>query len=113
MENLFSYGTLQLAQVQQEVFGRTLEMQPDALVGYKKEKIKIRVESVINLSGEEEHVIISYSGNDSDIIEGVVLSVAEEELKHADEYETDDYKRVEVRLLSGKSSWVYVKNDKK
>jgi gamma-glutamylcyclotransferase (GGCT)/AIG2-like uncharacterized protein YtfP len=113
MENLFSYGTLQLAQVQQEVFGRTLEMQPDALVGYKKEKIKIRVESVINLSGEEEHVIISYSGNDSDIIEGVVLSVAEEELKHADEYETDDYTRVEVRLLSGKSSWVYVKNDKK
>jgi gamma-glutamylcyclotransferase (GGCT)/AIG2-like uncharacterized protein YtfP len=113
MENLFSYGTLQLAQAQQEVFGRTMQMNPDALVGYKKEKIKIRVESVINLSGEEEHVIISYSGNDSDIIEGVVLSVAEEELKHADEYETDDYTRVEVRLLSGKSSWVYVKNDKK
>ena len=113
MENLFSYGTLQLAQVQQEVFGRTMQMNPDALVGYKKEKIKIRVESVINLSGEEEHVIISYSGNDSDIIEGVVLSVAEEELKHADEYETDDYTRVTVRLLSGKSSWVYVKNDKK
>ena len=40
-------------------------MEPDALVGYKKGKIKIRVESVVNLSGEEEHVITSYSGNDS------------------------------------------------
>jgi gamma-glutamylcyclotransferase (GGCT)/AIG2-like uncharacterized protein YtfP len=112
MENLFSYGTLQLEQVQLELFGKTLKMEPDALVGYKKEKIKIKVDAVVNLSGEEEHVIISYSGNDSDVIEGAVLSITKDELEHADEYETADYKRIEVVLKSGKSAWVYVKNDK-
>lgn len=108
MENLFSYGTLQLKQVQLELFGRTFTMEPDALICYKKEKIKIKVESVVNLSGEEEHVIISYSGNDSDVIEGTVLSVTSDELQRADEYETDDYKRISVTLRSGKKAWVYV-----
>jgi gamma-glutamylcyclotransferase (GGCT)/AIG2-like uncharacterized protein YtfP len=112
MENLFSYGTLQMERVQLELFRRTLKMEPDALVGYKKEKIKIKVESVVNLNGEEEHVIISYTGNDTDIIEGAVLSVTQDELEHADDYETHDYKRINVLLRSGKPAWVYVKNDK-
>lgn len=112
MENLFSYGTLQLANVQQELFGRLVHTVPDALGGYKKAKIKIRVEYVTGFR-EEEHVIISYSGNELDIVDGIVLSITEKELKEADEYETDDYKRIEVTLRSGKSAWVYVKNDKK
>jgi gamma-glutamylcyclotransferase (GGCT)/AIG2-like uncharacterized protein YtfP len=112
MENLFSYGTLQLERVQLELFGRTLKAEHDALIGYKKEKIKIKVESVVNLSGEEEHVVISYTGNGSDVVEGAVLSVAHDELAKADEYETDDYKRTKVTLRSGKSAWVYIKNRK-
>lgn len=112
MENLFSYGTLQLVQVQLELFGRKVELMPDALVGFKKEKITIKDETVVGLSGEEEHVIISYSGNNSDVIEGAVLSVTQDELERADDYETDDYKRISVTLRSGKYSWVYVKNDK-
>jgi hypothetical protein len=111
VENLFSYGTLQLQQVQLELFGRTLKMEPDALTGYKKEMIKIKVESGVNLSGEEEHVIISYTGNESDVIEGSVLSLTKDELEQADEYETDDYKRIRVTLKSGRQSWVYVKNN--
>jgi gamma-glutamylcyclotransferase (GGCT)/AIG2-like uncharacterized protein YtfP len=111
MENLFSYGTLQLEQVQLELFGRTLESEQDALVGYKKEMIGIKVESVVHLSGEEEHVIISYSGNDSDIIKGAVLSITTEELNRADDYETNDYKRIKVTLQSGRAAWVYVKNE--
>lgn len=112
MENLFSYGTLQLEQVQLELFGRTIFTQADVLMGYKKEMIKIKVESVVKLSGEEEHVVIIYTGRNSDVIEGVILSVTQDELLRADEYETNDYKRVEVTLQSGKSAWVYVKNDK-
>jgi hypothetical protein len=73
MENLFSYGTLQLKQVQLELFGRTLKMESDALIGFKKDKITIKDKTVVGLSGEEEHVIISYSGNDSDVIEGAVF----------------------------------------
>jgi hypothetical protein len=111
MEKLFSYGTLQLTRVQLELFGRTLKMEPDVLIGYKKERIKIKLDTVVNVSGEEEHVIISYTGNDSDMVEGMVLSLAPGELKHTDDYETNDYKRVEVVLRSGRSSWVYVKSD--
>jgi gamma-glutamylcyclotransferase (GGCT)/AIG2-like uncharacterized protein YtfP len=112
MENLFSYGTLQLKQVQQELFGRTVPTSPDVLSGYKKETIKIKVESVVSLSGEEEHVIISYTGNSLDIIEGVILSITQDELNEADKYETNDYKRINVHLQSGKTAWVYVKTNK-
>ena len=107
MEHLFSYGTLQSEKVQLEIFGRTLQGYPDVVRGYKKETIKISV----NLSGIEDHVIISYTGNDSDIVEGIVLLLTADELLHADVYETEDYKRVKVTLQSGKRAWVYVKNE--
>ena len=113
MENLFSYGTLQLERVQLETFGRTLKGYPDLLMGYRRETIRIKVESVINLSGIEEHTIISYTGNSSDIVEGVVLCITEDELMRADDYETEDYKRIRVKLKSGKEAWVYVKDDSK
>ena len=112
MENLFSYGTLQLPRVQLELFGRILKLDADTLIGFKKEKIKIKAKSTVNGITEEEHVIISYSGNAVDIIEGAVLSITLFELERADEYETDDYKRISATLQSGRSSWVYVKNDK-
>jgi hypothetical protein len=86
-------------------------MQPDALVGYKKERIKIKVEMAVDLSREEEDVVISYSGNDSEVVDDVVLSVTQE-LEKADDYETEDYKRINATLRSGKSAWVYVKDDK-
>ena len=111
MEKLFSYGTLQLRKVQLELFGRTLQGYADSLIGYKNEKIRIQVDSVINLSGIEEHVIISYTGNNSDVIEGMLLLVTRDELQTADAYETEDYKRIEVALKSGKTSWVYIKNE--
>lgn len=109
MENLFSYGTLQLPNVQLKLFGRLVEMTPDALVGYKKEMIRIKIDSVINSSGLEEHLIIDYTGNEADVVDGVVLSISSEELQHADEYETEDYKRIAVTMKSGKTAWVYVK----
>ena len=42
------YGTLQLSKIQQEIFNRLLEGQEDVLVGYKKELIRISVDSAIN-----------------------------------------------------------------
>ena len=109
MENLFSYGTLQLSKIQEQLFNRLLEGQEDVLVGYKKELIRISVDPTINSSGSEEHSIISYTGNSSDLIEGVVYAVTNDELRRADDYETADYKRVLVTLKSGRTSWVYIK----
>ena len=41
MEQLFTYGTLQLEEVQLETFGRRLEGRPDDLIGYRLVKITI------------------------------------------------------------------------
>lgn len=113
MENLFSYGTLQLESVQQSTFHRLLEGQPDSLAGYKILHIEIKDPEVISASGPTHHLIISHTGNDRDIVEGVVFKVTHEEFILADEYEAEDYKRIQVRLASGKQSWVYVNvNDK-
>jgi gamma-glutamylcyclotransferase (GGCT)/AIG2-like uncharacterized protein YtfP len=109
MENVFSYGTLQLEKVQLEIFGRRLLGHPDALIGYKKETIKIKVNSVVDLSGIEEHAVVVHTGNSADVIEGVVLKITPEELEHADAYETDDYQRTKLTLLSGQQAWVYIK----
>jgi gamma-glutamylcyclotransferase (GGCT)/AIG2-like uncharacterized protein YtfP len=108
MENLFSYGTLQLESVQLSTFHRTLEGSPDVLAGYKVSHIEITDPEVVAASGLTHHLMISFTGKESDIIQGVVLKVTTEELAQADEYEASDYKRVSVILKSGRRSWVYV-----
>jgi hypothetical protein len=39
------------------------------------------------------------------------FSITHAELLRADAYEADDYKRVEVRLKSGRQAWVYIRKD--
>lgn len=111
MENLFSYGTLQLATVQQDTFGRLLEGYTDSLIGFSITYITITDEAVLASSGQKEHPIISYTGNTTDAIKGMVFEITEQELLQADMYEVADYKRIAVTLTSGKSAWVYVSKD--
>ena len=84
-QKLFSYGTLQLKNVQKETFGRNLLGKKDILLGYKLESLKIKDPSVL----------------------GTVFEVTSDELIEADNYEVEDYKRIEVILKSGIKSWVY------
>lgn len=107
-ENLFSYGTLQYEAVQLANFNRKLEGRPDNLPGFKLSMIKITDPSVIATSGEAFHPIITYTGNPTDRVNGMVFEISAEELKRADSYEVSDYKRIEVKLISGISAWVYV-----
>ena len=108
MENLFSYGTLQLEKVQVETFGRKLLGQLDRLVGYKLESITITDPKVIETSGMTEHPLLVYTGNSQDFVEGTVFEITLKELQQADLYEVDDYKRIETVTKSGKKTWVYV-----
>lgn len=108
MEYLFSYGTLQLKQVQLDTFKRILKGQKDQLIGYKLDVVTITDPSVIESSGTDEHPILSYSGNHIDIVEGTVFEITEKELAQADKYEVDDYKRTKASFASGKSAWVYI-----
>ena len=113
MAKLFSYGTLQLENVQKDTFKRLLIGSKDALVKYTVSKIKITDPKVIKSSGTDMHPILKYTGNDSDIVEGTLFELTDEELLKADGYEVDDYKRDTVIFKSGKTGFVYLKNEKK
>ena len=111
LENLFSYGTLQLASVQQATFGRALGGSRDALAGYALSTLAIADADVVATSGEASHPIIRASGAASDVVQGMVFKVTMSELERADAYEVDAYRRVGVVLVSGARAWVYVAAD--
>jgi hypothetical protein len=108
MPNLFSYGTLQKEQVQIETFGRILKGEKDILTGFKIETLEITDPEVLRKSKQKYHPILVFSGNPEDEVEGVLFEVTDEEILQADEYEVDDYKRIETVFKSGKSGFIYV-----
>lgn len=108
MPHLFSYGTLQQESVQIASFGRTLEGKPDALPGWRREMVEIIDAEVFCLSGARFHPIL-VPGGEADEIPGMVFEISEDELKRADAYEVEDYKRIAARLKSGLEAFVYVK----
>lgn len=106
---LFSYGTLQLEEVQLASFGRKLDGQADALPGYRQTMLEITDSAVLATSGEKFHPIVTPSGDPADAVPGQVFRISAAELAAADAYEVADYQRVEVTLRSGIRAWVYVK----
>jgi gamma-glutamylcyclotransferase (GGCT)/AIG2-like uncharacterized protein YtfP len=108
VEYLFTYGTLQLEQVQLSTFGRKLEGKADALIGYRLVMIKIRDEDFVAKSGTADHRNLQFTGNASDLVEGIVFEVTMKELEQSDAYEPDGYQRVLVQLKSGSSAWIYL-----
>jgi len=108
-EKLFSYGTLQRDSVQLDTFGRLLTGNADALIGYRIAMIPITNQTVIEATGDTHYRNLEFTGNENDQVEGTAFAVTIPELEKSDEYEKDaNYKRVQVRLRSGISSWVYL-----
>ena len=108
---LFSYGTLQLAEVQRATYGRLLEGKPDLLSGYRLEPVVISSPDVVEISGLAVHMIARRTGDPTDVIDGVVFQLTAAEIEATDLYETDAYARVEVQLASGAGAFVYVGPD--
>ncbi len=104
---LFSYGTLRQAEVQQALFGRQVETVDDALPGYRVDWLLITDPDVVETSGSDRHPILR-RGAESDSATGAYLELDDDELAAADDYEVDDYARVEVVLASGLQAWAYV-----
>ncbi|MEB4761397.1 gamma-glutamylcyclotransferase [Chryseobacterium indologenes] len=108
MPYLFSYGTLQKEQVQLETFGRILQGEKDTLLGYQLDMIEITDPEVLRKSGQKYHPVLQFSGSSEDQVEGILFEVTEDEILQADEYELDDYKRIETLFTSGKNGFIYV-----
>jgi len=108
MENLFSYGTLQKETAQLKTFGRLLKGCKEVLPRYRLDYIKIKDEFVLQTSKESIHPILFYSGKKADEVNGTAFTITHSELLKADNYEVDEYIRVEEMLKSGKKAWVYI-----
>ncbi|HET6889772.1 MAG TPA: gamma-glutamylcyclotransferase family protein [Pyrinomonadaceae bacterium] len=107
-ENLFTYGTLRVEEVQLSTFGRRLEGSPDVLPGYRLVMIRIEDQDFVVKSGTADHRNIQFTGSPSDFVEGIVFKVTKNELEQSDAYEPVGYERVLVRLKSGVDAWVYL-----
>lgn len=107
-EKLFSYGTLQLENVQISTFGRKLEGRPDRLTSYRLDQVEIRDPAVVATSGLTHHPMLVHTGQPSDMVSGTVFLITPAELAQADAYEVSDYRRARAALASGESAWVYV-----
>ena len=107
-ELLFSYGTLQLREVQLMNYSRELTGERDALVGYRIEELTIESSEIISISGKTVHPIGRHTGDPADRIEGVIFELSEAELAATDDYEVEPYRRIEVTLESGRAAWAYV-----
>lgn len=102
MQKLFTYGTLQETEVQQDLFGRILQGTPETLVGYELNEIQIEEEF-----GIAYYPIITKTDDSNDTISGTLYEVTMKEIHQADLYEGLHYKRVEVLLQSNQKAWAY------
>ena len=109
MVPLFAYGTLRQPEVQSATFGRLLDGVPDMLPGYRLAPLNIRDESVIALSGLAIHTAAERTGTPADLVPGIVFRISAAELAAADSYEVEEMKRIEARLASGETAFVYVR----
>jgi gamma-glutamylcyclotransferase (GGCT)/AIG2-like uncharacterized protein YtfP len=105
---LFSYGTLQQPEVQRATFGRELTGHRDAIVGYDLDFVTITDPHGVASSGSDRHPVLRPSDRADAHVDGTVFAISETDLAAADEYEVDDYRRIEVPLRSGAMAWVYV-----
>jgi gamma-glutamylcyclotransferase (GGCT)/AIG2-like uncharacterized protein YtfP len=109
MPLLFSYGTLQLQNIQRATFGRLLHGQRDALPGYEPSLVGIEDAGHAAAVGRTHYANVLFNGCADSRVAGTVFEVTDAELAAADEYERPaSYARVAVTLTSGKDASVYV-----
>ncbi|WP_375425278.1 gamma-glutamylcyclotransferase [uncultured Friedmanniella sp.] len=108
MALLFSYGTLQLPSVQDAVFGRLLQGEPDAIVGHVLDEVVITNPAVLAASGLSVHPVLARSDAEDAEVTGTVFDLDDAEVAAADDYEVQAYARQAYRLRSGRTAWVYV-----
>jgi hypothetical protein len=109
LQLLFAYGTLQQEAVQLAIFGRKLEGKTDALVQYRLATVRIEDEDFVVASGTAIHRNLEFTGDTSDIVEGIAFTLTHSELQQADAYEPAGYTRTLVQLRSGLNAWVYLR----
>ena len=109
MPLLFSYGTLQRADIQLATFGRLLTGVRDELVGFEPALVKIDDAELAARLGKTHHDDVVPAGDESSRVAGMAFEVTDAELARCDGYEAEfSYERAVAQLASGRETWVYV-----
>lgn len=109
MPLLFTYGTLQIGDIQLATFGRLVRGERDEVVGCARQVITVDDPEVMAATGRAEHMNLQFNGNANARVAGTVLELTDAELAEADRYEKlAAYARREVKLASGRTAWAYV-----
>jgi gamma-glutamylcyclotransferase (GGCT)/AIG2-like uncharacterized protein YtfP len=103
MIKIFSYGTLCEKDVQMQKFGQEFYVEPnlDSITGWDIIKVK--------MYGEYHKVAIPVPIDVSSQILGAIVYIPEELIPMVDEYEGLEYKRINIKTLSGVDCIMYVK----
>jgi AIG2-like family. len=108
MPFLFSYGTLQLPDVQQAIFSRRISGAPDELPSYELGKVMIEDPQEAQALRRTYYDNVVFTGRPNDRVRGTVMEVTDAELAAADRYEEPaGYRRRVVTLGSGAEAWAY------
>ena len=94
---IFAYGTLLNPAIQESIIGSEIKGTPDELIGYRKTTVTI-----------DSHTYPDLVADSDSSVSGKILSVTAEELERIDAYEGQEYKRIKLRLSSGKTAFVYL-----
>lgn len=107
---LFTYSTLQHADVQLDTFGRLLEAEADVLPGYTIEDADVPDSRIEDAAVKRTQPMLRATGNRLDKVVGQAARVTETELDACDEFQASLCRRVAVVLASGRPAWTYVAN---
>ena len=91
------------------VFGRVADGEPDALPAF--EISWHQAAQLADDDGRPQYLVARFTGDPDSLISGTMYEVSEKELSAADAYETNAYRRILVRLASGRDAWVYVRGE--
>ncbi len=105
---IFSYGTLQVPEVQRQTFGRLPRSVADVLPGFELCKVPIRDSALALSLGTSHHRNVVANPDVGRGVVGLALEISDGELMGVDAYEAQyDYRRLAVVLDSGREAWVY------
>ena len=96
--NIFVYGTLLDDTVRGRVLGKDIKGKSDTLEDYML---------------DTHSVLTSYPTivkRNKEVVNGMYFDVNEEDIKKLDRYESEYYKKIEIKLKSGTKSLVYTES---
>ena len=101
MIKIFSYGTLWKEDIQLSVFGRTFDVDQDMDYINGWDIIKVKMDGV--------YYNVAVEGDMSCVVMGAIVNVPDEFIKLVDKYEGREYKRIDIKTMTGTDCQIYVK----